>query len=221
MILTCPTPKVGRVATYAFQIRSGVRFHCPIPNWSRDSSKTCKGLGWGNAMEEMLLNAHLAYLSNRTCALSTSSPSLAAHVISSFSQSGSYVFENYTWDKTVSGDISSFNGKKIPARVPLTALLSGASPFLSYVMCAPHFTLQPQAQLQEIPFRHLRIRHPRSYPSFSIKYALTVLSSSLKRSMARYGMNLPRPYCERGLTDLIRRRIGVSRSRSIQDRFSI
>ncbi|KAI0245909.1 hypothetical protein BJV78DRAFT_229049 [Lactifluus subvellereus] len=60
------------------------------------------GLGWGNAMEEMLLNAHLAYLANRT-----------------------YVFENYTWDKRVSGDFSSFNGKKIPARVPLTALLSG------------------------------------------------------------------------------------------------
>jgi hypothetical protein len=52
-------------------------------------------------MQEMLFNAHLAYLSNRI-----------------------YVFENYTWEKT-SGDFSSFNGKPIPARVPLTALLSG------------------------------------------------------------------------------------------------
>jgi hypothetical protein len=38
----------------------------------------------------------------------------------------SYVFENYTWDKTVSGDFSNYKGKRIPARVPLTALLSGA-----------------------------------------------------------------------------------------------
>ncbi|KAI0245903.1 hypothetical protein BJV78DRAFT_1136456 [Lactifluus subvellereus] len=60
------------------------------------------GMGWGNAMQELLLNAHLAYLAKRT-----------------------YVFENYTWDKTASGDFSSFNGKPIPARVPLTALLSG------------------------------------------------------------------------------------------------
>ncbi|KAH9966164.1 hypothetical protein BGW80DRAFT_1230443 [Lactifluus volemus] len=59
------------------------------------------GLGWGNAMQEMVLNAHLAYLAKRT-----------------------YVFENYTWDKT-SDDFSNYNGKPIPARVPLTALLSG------------------------------------------------------------------------------------------------
>jgi hypothetical protein len=59
------------------------------------------GLGWGNAMQEFLFNAHLAYLSDRI-----------------------YVFDNYTWEKTP-GDFSSFNGKPIPARVPLTALLSG------------------------------------------------------------------------------------------------
>jgi hypothetical protein len=38
---------------------------------------------------------------------------------------GRYVFDNYTWDKSP-GDFSSFNGKTITARVPLTALLSGA-----------------------------------------------------------------------------------------------
>ncbi|KAH9023701.1 hypothetical protein EDB84DRAFT_1508301 [Lactarius hengduanensis] len=59
------------------------------------------GLGWGNSMQELLFNAHLAYLSKRI-----------------------YVFDNYTWDK-MPGDFSSFNGKPIPARVPLTALLSG------------------------------------------------------------------------------------------------
>ncbi|KAF8496238.1 hypothetical protein F5888DRAFT_1794754 [Russula emetica] len=58
-------------------------------------------LGWGNAMQEMLFNAHLAYLSKRT-----------------------YVFDNYTWDKSP-GDFSTFYGKTITARVPLTALLSG------------------------------------------------------------------------------------------------
>ncbi|KAI0288655.1 hypothetical protein BC826DRAFT_915561 [Russula brevipes] len=60
-----------------------------------------RGLGFGNALEEMVLNAHLAYLAKRT-----------------------YVFENYTWEQT-SSDFSQFNGKPIPARVPLTALLSG------------------------------------------------------------------------------------------------
>ncbi|KAI0270422.1 hypothetical protein BC834DRAFT_967221 [Gloeopeniophorella convolvens] len=59
------------------------------------------GLGWGNAMQEMLFNAHLAYLSKRT-----------------------YVFDNYTWEKTAN-DFSDFNGKPIPARVPLTALVVG------------------------------------------------------------------------------------------------
>ncbi|KAI0291368.1 hypothetical protein B0F90DRAFT_1777336 [Multifurca ochricompacta] len=59
------------------------------------------GVGWGNAMQELLFNAHLAYLAKRT-----------------------FVFDNYTWDKT-SSDFSSFNDKRIPARVPLTALLSG------------------------------------------------------------------------------------------------
>ncbi|KAI0289291.1 hypothetical protein BC826DRAFT_1032735 [Russula brevipes] len=59
------------------------------------------GLGFGNALQEMLFNAHLAYLAKRT-----------------------YVFENYTWEKTP-GDFSHFHGNPIPARVPLTALLSG------------------------------------------------------------------------------------------------
>ncbi|KAH9012602.1 hypothetical protein EDB83DRAFT_2233677 [Lactarius deliciosus] len=74
------------------------------------------GLGWGNSMQELLFNAHLAYLSNRI-----------------------YVFDNYTWDKTP-GDFSSFNGKPIPARVPLTALLSGpvaGGPFPSSAVSPP------------------------------------------------------------------------------------
>ncbi|KAI0246304.1 hypothetical protein BJV78DRAFT_1364921 [Lactifluus subvellereus] len=74
------------------------------------------GLGWGNIMQELLLNAHLAYLAKRT-----------------------YVFENYTWDKR-SGDFSRFNRKWIPSRVPLTALLSGPAagdPFPQFADASP------------------------------------------------------------------------------------
>ncbi|KAL1951009.1 hypothetical protein VTO73DRAFT_158 [Trametes versicolor] len=57
--------------------------------------------GWGNAMQEHLLNAHLAYESGR-----------------------SLVFNNYTWNKDGS-DYSDFNGHLIPSRVPLAALIRG------------------------------------------------------------------------------------------------
>uniref|UniRef100_D8Q122 Expressed protein n=1 Tax=Schizophyllum commune (strain H4-8 / FGSC 9210) TaxID=578458 RepID=D8Q122_SCHCM len=57
--------------------------------------------GWGNVLQEMFMNTHLTYRTKR-----------------------SFVFDNYTWDRTPE-DYSSFNGKKIPARVPLSALISG------------------------------------------------------------------------------------------------
>ncbi|KIK62348.1 hypothetical protein GYMLUDRAFT_72588 [Collybiopsis luxurians FD-317 M1] len=57
--------------------------------------------GWGNVLQEMLLNTHLAYLSGR-----------------------SFVFDNYTWDRSQS-EYSSFNGKTIPSRVPVSTMLSG------------------------------------------------------------------------------------------------
>ncbi|KAH9854362.1 hypothetical protein C2E23DRAFT_818421 [Lenzites betulinus] len=59
------------------------------------------GSGWGNAMQEHLLNAHLAYKSGRAL-----------------------VFNNYTWNKDGS-DYSDFNGNLIPSRVPLAALIQG------------------------------------------------------------------------------------------------
>ncbi|KAH9960232.1 hypothetical protein BGW80DRAFT_1484786 [Lactifluus volemus] len=74
-------------------------------------------LGWGNAMQEMVLNAHLAYLAKRI-----------------------YVFENYTWDKT-SDDFSNYNGKPIPARaLNRAALCSGrvvGDPFPSSMDAPP------------------------------------------------------------------------------------
>ncbi|KAJ6562658.1 hypothetical protein B0H19DRAFT_1069255 [Mycena capillaripes] len=59
------------------------------------------GFGWGNYMEEMIIDAYLAYAANRA-----------------------YVFDNYTWDRD-GPEISQWNGKPIPARIPLSALISG------------------------------------------------------------------------------------------------
>ncbi|KAI0640151.1 hypothetical protein C8Q77DRAFT_1153040 [Trametes polyzona] len=60
-----------------------------------------RGLGWGNALQEHLLNAYLAYMSGRT-----------------------FVFANYTWSDN--GPLFSvYNGKLIPSQIPYTALLRG------------------------------------------------------------------------------------------------
>ncbi|KIY44977.1 hypothetical protein FISHEDRAFT_50228 [Fistulina hepatica ATCC 64428] len=59
------------------------------------------GTGWGNVQQEMILNTQLAFLTKR-----------------------SMVFDNYTWSRDPA-DYSSFNGKLIPARVPLSTMLSG------------------------------------------------------------------------------------------------
>jgi hypothetical protein len=36
----------------------------------------------------------------------------------------SYVFDNYTWDRD-GPEYSTFNGKLIPSRIPLSAMISG------------------------------------------------------------------------------------------------
>ncbi|VDB96820.1 unnamed protein product [Peniophora sp. CBMAI 1063] len=59
-------------------------------------------VGWGNSMQEMIANHHLAYRTNRI-----------------------YVMYNYTWDKHAEGDYSQFGDHKIPARIPISALVSG------------------------------------------------------------------------------------------------
>ncbi|KZT10756.1 uncharacterized protein LAESUDRAFT_721130 [Laetiporus sulphureus 93-53] len=64
-------------------------------------SNYIRGNGWGNVMQELLLNSYLAYRANR-----------------------SFVFTNYTW--TEGGpDFALYNLRPIPARIPLTALLGG------------------------------------------------------------------------------------------------
>ncbi|KAJ7147672.1 hypothetical protein C8R43DRAFT_889607 [Mycena crocata] len=67
------------------------------------------GAGWGNALQELLLNAELAFRANRA-----------------------FVFDNYTWDRdgppyTLYGadEAAGKAGKLIPARVPLSAMIGG------------------------------------------------------------------------------------------------
>ncbi|THV05877.1 hypothetical protein K435DRAFT_646473, partial [Dendrothele bispora CBS 962.96] len=80
--LTLPPPE-GRMSKFLFM---GGHVH---------------GVGWGNVLQEMVLNAHLAHLTKR-----------------------SFVFYNYTWD-TRESDYSDYNGKTIPSRVPVSVMLSG------------------------------------------------------------------------------------------------
>ncbi|KAH9857655.1 hypothetical protein C2E23DRAFT_748114 [Lenzites betulinus] len=61
-----------------------------------------KGSGWGNIMQEVLLNAFLAHQANRA-----------------------FVFYNYTWNDNHAEDYADYSGKPIPSRVPLTALIRG------------------------------------------------------------------------------------------------
>ncbi|OJT04561.1 hypothetical protein TRAPUB_4831 [Trametes pubescens] len=61
-------------------------------------SRTC---GWGNAMQELLLNAYMAYKSGR-----------------------SFVFSNYTWNPDGS-KYSDYNGKKIPSLIPYSVMIAG------------------------------------------------------------------------------------------------
>ncbi|KDQ62949.1 hypothetical protein JAAARDRAFT_202479 [Jaapia argillacea MUCL 33604] len=57
--------------------------------------------GWGNSMQETLFDSHIAYAAKR-----------------------SFVFVNYTWN-TDGSDYTDYNGKLIPSRIPLSALITG------------------------------------------------------------------------------------------------
>ncbi|KAI6108778.1 hypothetical protein EDD16DRAFT_1694730 [Pisolithus croceorrhizus] len=57
--------------------------------------------GWGNSMQELLVNALLSHTVNRA-----------------------FVFDNYTWDPDGPG-YSVYNGKLIPSRIPHSAIISG------------------------------------------------------------------------------------------------
>lgn len=57
--------------------------------------------GWGNAMQELVMNAVLAHATKRA-----------------------FVFDNFTWERN-GPDYSTYNGKLIPSRIPLSAIISG------------------------------------------------------------------------------------------------
>jgi len=57
--------------------------------------------GFGNFMQDMVMNAQLTYATGR-----------------------GYVFDNFTWDRD-GPDYAEWGGKKIPSRIPLSALISG------------------------------------------------------------------------------------------------
>ncbi|KAI0370021.1 hypothetical protein BV20DRAFT_1075702 [Pilatotrama ljubarskyi] len=60
-----------------------------------------RGCGWGNAMQELLLNAYMAYKAGR-----------------------SFVFANYTWNDNGS-QYSEYNDHKIPSLIPYSAIIQG------------------------------------------------------------------------------------------------
>ncbi|CCM02755.1 uncharacterized protein FIBRA_04863 [Fibroporia radiculosa] len=69
-----------------------------------------RGAGWGNALQELLLNSYLAYRSRR-----------------------SFVFDNYTWDE-FNTPYSLSNGELIPSQIPLSTFIRGptvGAPFIA------------------------------------------------------------------------------------------
>ncbi|KAM5539903.1 hypothetical protein V8D89_006406 [Ganoderma adspersum] len=79
------------------------------------------GSGWGNAMQEHLLNAYLAHESGRA-----------------------FVYNNYTWNRDGS-DYTDYNGHLIPSRIPIAALLQGPTAGGSW----PSDDLTPRAVVKE------------------------------------------------------------------------
>ncbi|KAH7920519.1 hypothetical protein BV22DRAFT_1107628 [Leucogyrophana mollusca] len=81
-----------------------------LPHYKEYESKDIKyfwaanhlyGLGWGNVMQDYVMMSLLAHATNR-----------------------SFVFNDYTWNADGSW-YSDFNGKLIPSRIPLSAIISG------------------------------------------------------------------------------------------------
>ncbi|KAI0364666.1 hypothetical protein BV20DRAFT_955721 [Pilatotrama ljubarskyi] len=60
-----------------------------------------RGQGWGNSLQELLLNAYLAYRLHRT-----------------------FVFDNYTWNDGGTSYME-YKGKKIPSRIPYSVSIRG------------------------------------------------------------------------------------------------
>ena len=90
------------------------------------------GLGWGNFLEDMIMNAQVAYSSGRAYVLTYSHLAPKCSTLILWPRAADrFVFDNFTWDRDRT-DYSQFkyNGNLIPAQVPLSALISGESTLL-------------------------------------------------------------------------------------------
>lgn len=88
-------------------------------SWGHVFNTEYTGSGWGNVMQDMILTAHLTYMTGRTYVLPPLCGLYVAHSIDC-----SYVFDDYSWDRDGPA-YSKFNGKLIPSRIPLSAIISG------------------------------------------------------------------------------------------------
>jgi len=142
--LDLPYPQ-GREGRY---IRFASQGNCAlfIPNRATHvfhSPMTGTGAGFGNIMQEIFLNAHLALLSKRMYVLFHARLHFGfitfvfvSHHLVFFV---SYTFENYTVDKNPNVKYTNFKGEKVAARVPLTAMIGGTLPLLPPICASFHF----------------------------------------------------------------------------------
>lgn len=80
------------------------------------------GVGWGNAMQDLVMTAHLTYVTGRTY---VSYPFFIDSNANDMLVADRYVFDDYVWNRD-GIEYSRFNGKLIPSRIPRSALISGA-----------------------------------------------------------------------------------------------
>ncbi|KAI0738711.1 hypothetical protein C8Q80DRAFT_1113459 [Daedaleopsis nitida] len=105
-----PHPSVPHTTPPLYSAYHEEILRLPQHNWNqsrpRDDEKFfyvaghLHGLGWNNALQELLFNAYLAYRSGR-----------------------SNVFSNYTWEEQM--PYATYNGRIIPSQIPFTALIRG------------------------------------------------------------------------------------------------
>jgi hypothetical protein len=89
----------------------------------------CSGCGWGNALQEIVLTAHLAWSTGRGFVFL----SICFFLMPILIAMDSYVYDDYTWDR-YGPEYSLFNGNSlIPSRLPLSTMIAGTFhlPFLS------------------------------------------------------------------------------------------
>ena len=81
------------------------------------------GWGWGNALQEIVLTAHLAWSAGRGCVFS-----FIRFFMPLLIAVDRYVYDNYTWDR-YGPEYSLFNGNVlIPSRIPLSTMIAGPFP---------------------------------------------------------------------------------------------